>query len=89
MVLYTTVNFFSKVSNSTLKIKSLKMYTKFLIIDNELDLQGLPWHMISADLKNNFHVNISDEIMKFSWKGPGKTAHFFLFLCSLLWKYGK
>ncbi|XP_045185180.2 uncharacterized protein LOC123543156 [Mercenaria mercenaria] len=38
--------------------------------DGELDLQGLPWHLIAADLKNHFNLEFTDERLKFAWKGP-------------------
>ncbi|XP_060554849.1 uncharacterized protein LOC132715799 [Ruditapes philippinarum] len=38
--------------------------------DSELDLQGLPWHLIASDLKYHFNMDMSDDKMKFSWKGP-------------------
>ncbi|XP_053388103.1 uncharacterized protein LOC128551313 [Mercenaria mercenaria] len=39
-------------------------------LNGELDLQGLPWHHIAADLKNHFGMKFSDTRMKFAWKGP-------------------
>ncbi|XP_060574325.1 uncharacterized protein LOC132732007 [Ruditapes philippinarum] len=38
--------------------------------DSELDLQGLPWHLIATDLKTHFNMDMSDDKVKFSWKGP-------------------
>ncbi|XP_045184391.2 uncharacterized protein LOC123542551 [Mercenaria mercenaria] len=35
-----------------------------------LDLHGLPWDLISADLKNLIDLNIGEDFMKFSWLGP-------------------
>lgn len=43
----------------------------------DLDLQGLPWELITADLWNNFGLRFSGPIVKFSWKhGPGKWFWF-------------
>ncbi|XP_053386952.1 uncharacterized protein LOC123542898 [Mercenaria mercenaria] len=39
-------------------------------LDKELDLKGMPWHLLSADLKNNFGFEFSSQEINFHWKGP-------------------
>jgi hypothetical protein len=46
--------------------------------DSELDLQGLPWHLIASDLKTHFNMDMSDDKVKFSWKGPGMESKSFI-----------
>ncbi|XP_060589293.1 uncharacterized protein LOC132744557 [Ruditapes philippinarum] len=62
---------YSRLANGECSFRFLGLLVKAWRGDGDLDLQGLPWELITADLWNNFGLRFSGPIVKFSWKdGP-------------------